>query len=88
MANSECKPIDYVGKVNRYHIDGDGDSLDDFGTGLGGQPLKSEEKRFCKGCHADVTKTMYCFCGDFALLKSETLSEEELNKMDESFNEK
>jgi len=38
------------------------------------------EKRFCKGCHADVTGSMYCHCGDFGLLKSETLSEEELNK--------
>ena len=33
------KPIDYVGKVDRFHIDGDGDPLDDFGTGLGGQPI-------------------------------------------------
>ena len=69
-------PIDYIGKTDRYHIDGDGDPLDDFGTGLGGMPMQ-KEKRYCKGCHADVTNTMYCGCGDFALLKSETLSEEE-----------
>jgi hypothetical protein len=65
-----------------YHTDGDGDAIDDFGTGLGGQPLKPEEKRYCKGCHADVTKSMYCHCGDFGLLKSETLSETELNDLE------
>lgn len=43
-------------------------------------PIK--EKRYCKGCHAEVTNTMYCNCGDFDLLKSETLSEEEFSKMD------
>ena len=63
-----------------YHSDGDGGATDDFGSGIGGQPLKPEERRYCKGCHADVTKSMYCSCGDFGLLKSETLSEEELNK--------
>jgi hypothetical protein len=83
-----------------YHIDGDGDPLDDFGTGLGGFPQApiesltkavnaevikniSKERRFCKGCHADVTKSMYCQCGDFDLLKEETLSEEELNKLED-----
>lgn len=66
-------PIDYVPKHDRFQMDGDGDQYDDFGTGLGG-------KRFCKGCQADVTETMYCHCGDFGLLKSETLSEEELKE--------
>ena len=75
-------PIDYIGKTDRYQIDGDGDPLDDFGTGLGGQPLQPKERRFCKGCRAEVTNTMYCTCGDFDLLKSETFSEEELNKLD------
>jgi len=40
----------------------------------------SPEKRFCKGCHADVTKDMFCFCGEFPLTKEATLSEEELRK--------
>lgn len=66
-----------------YHIDGDGDPLDDFGTGLGGQPLESKEKRFCKGCHADVTENMYCHCGDFYLSMEETLSEAELKKSED-----
>jgi hypothetical protein len=68
-------PIDSVPKYDRFQTDGDGGEFDDFGTGL-------SEKRFCKGCHADVTGTMYCHCGDFALLKSETLSEDELNKLE------
>ena len=38
------QPIDYVGKVDRFCMDGDGDPLDDFGTGLGGQPLQNKEK--------------------------------------------
>jgi hypothetical protein len=74
------KPIEYVDRYNRFHIDGDGDPLDDYGTGLGGQSM--QEKRFCKGCHADVTGSMYCHCGDFQLLKEETLTEEELNKLE------
>ena len=77
---STKKPIDYIDKFNRFHIDGDGDSLDDYGTGLGGKPLR--EKRFCKGCHANVTKSMYCDCGDFDLLKEETLNEDELNELE------
>lgn len=75
-------PIDYVPKHDRFQMDGNGDALDDYGTGLGGQPLKENEKRYCKGCHADVTGTMYCHCGDFALLKEETLSESELNALE------
>ena len=67
--------------LSQFYIDGDGDAFDDFGTGLGGQPLKPEERRYCKGCHADVTKSMYCHCGDFGLKLSETLSETELNNM-------
>ena len=76
-------PIDYVGKTDRYHVDGDGGMYDDFGTGLGGQPQK--ERRFCKGCLAEVTNGMYCFCGDFDLMKSETLSEKELEEMEKQF---
>lgn len=72
-AEDVCLPL-------HYHSDGDGDATDDFGTGIGGQPMKPEERRYCKGCHADVTKSMYCHCGDFNLLKSETLSEEEIKK--------
>ena len=37
-------PIDYIDKTDRYYIDGDGDPLDDFGTGLGGSET-NEEKR-------------------------------------------
>ena len=75
-------PIDYISKTDRFYIDGDGDPFDDFGTGLGGQPLEKNEKRFCKGCWADVTGTMFCECGGFALKKSETFSEKELEEME------
>lgn len=37
-----------------------------------------EENRYCKGCHANVTKTMYCHCGDNYLSKESTYSESEL----------
>lgn len=73
-------PIDFIDRYNRFHMDGDGDPLDDYGTGLGGDSM--QEKRFCKGCHADVTGTMYCHCGDFTLFKEETLTEEELNELE------
>ena len=46
------------------------------------EEAEKKERRFCKGCHAEVTDTMHCNCGDFDLLKSETLSEEELNKLE------
>ena len=75
-ADEQSQTIDY------FHMDGDGDPLDDFGTCKGGESMEQREKRFCKGCHADVTKTMYCVCGDFNLLKEETLSESELNKLE------
>jgi hypothetical protein len=39
-----------------------------------------QKKRFCKGCQADVTDTMFCYCGEFPLSKEETLSESELLK--------
>lgn len=35
-------------------------------------------KRFCKGCHADVTESMYCHCGDKHLGYDDTLTEKEL----------
>ena len=34
--------------------------------------------RYCKGCHADVTETMYCHCGDFPLNKVSTEFQEEI----------
>lgn len=39
---------------------------------------EDKEQRYCKGCYANVTETMFCYCGEFHLIKSETLSEEEL----------
>jgi hypothetical protein len=48
--------------------------------GLLGLPIPSP-RRFCKGCQADVTSSMYCYCGEFHLLESETLSEAELQKL-------
>lgn len=44
-----------------------------------------KEKRYCKGCHADVTETMFCHCGEFALLESETLSEAEINQQEKQY---
>lgn len=44
------------------------------------QPAK--EKRYCKGCWADVTETMFCYCGEFALTKDSTYSEAEMKEMD------
>lgn len=38
----------------------------------------SKERRYCKGCYADVTKDMMCFCGEFSLTKESTLSEEDM----------
>jgi len=40
--------------------------------------LTPEPKRFCKGCLADVTHSMFCSCGEFPLLESETYSEADL----------
>ena len=40
-----------------------------------------DKKRYCKGCHADVTRTMYCYCGGFALTKDDTYTEEELDNL-------
>ena len=62
-----------------FHIDGEGDVNDDFGSGFNGHP-DMKGHRYCKGCYADVTKSMYCHCGDFGLKLSETLSEAELLK--------
>ncbi|MFA5207451.1 MAG: hypothetical protein WC428_02225 [Candidatus Paceibacterota bacterium] len=36
-------PIDYVSKTDRFCMDGDGNPLDDYGTGLGGHPLTLKE---------------------------------------------
>ncbi len=36
------------------------------------------DKRFCKGCFKDVTDSMFCVCGEFALHKSQTYNSEEL----------
>lgn len=35
-------------------------------------------KRFCKGCHAEVTNTMFCYCGEFPLTEDGTLTENDL----------
>lgn len=40
------------------------------------------EKRYCKGCHADVTEHMMCICGEFPLSKEATYSQEELDSLD------
>jgi hypothetical protein len=39
-----------------------------------------KEKRFCKGCYADVTETMFCHCGEFPLIEQDTLSESEISE--------
>ena len=39
-------------------------------------------RRFCKGCWAEVTKDMFCYCGEFPLNESATYTEEELKKLD------
>jgi len=39
------------------------------------------DRRYCKGCYADVTKDMICFCGEFPLTKEATLSQKELDEM-------
>lgn len=48
-------------------------------------PKKETDKhhRYCKGCYADVTESMYCHCGDFNLLESETYSQEEMNAIED-----
>lgn len=38
-------------------------------------------KRYCKGCEADVTQSMFCGCGENALTKEMTYTETELNEM-------
>ena len=40
-----------------------------------------DKKRYCKGCHADVTKTMYCYCGEFELSEYGTYTEEEVEAL-------
>jgi len=34
---------------------------------------QENQRIYCKGCEADVTKTMYCHCGDFDLNKKEII---------------
>ena len=41
----------------------------------------NNDRRYCKGCYADVTKDMMCYCGEFALTKDMTLSQKELDEM-------
>jgi len=41
-----------------------------------------DEKRYCKGCYLDVTKTMVCACGEFNLTKESTIPESEMKDMD------
>lgn len=31
-----------------------------------------DNRRYCKGCHADVTDTMFCYCGEFPLNEEST----------------
>jgi len=38
-----------------------------------------KDKRYCKGCYADVTKTMFCYCGEFPLSMKSTVGEDEYN---------
>ena len=39
-------------------------------------------KRYCKGCQDEVTETMFCWCGENHLSKSDTYTEDELDQMD------
>lgn len=34
-----------------------------------------DNKRYCKGCHADVTETMFCHCGEFPLNNESTVTD-------------
>lgn len=45
------------------------------------------ENRYCKGCEKDVTKTMYCDCGDMYLSSSHTYTETELIERDKVIDE-
>jgi len=36
------------------------------------------DNRYCKGCYANVTTTMFCHCGEFSLMMEETLSQQEV----------
>jgi hypothetical protein len=40
-----------------------------------------EIKRYCKGCLCDVTKTMFCYCGEFPLTKDSTYTDEDMKNL-------
>jgi hypothetical protein len=42
----------------------------------------NKEKRYCKGCYADVTETMYCYCTERPLNIESTYSDDDMKKMD------
>jgi len=53
-------------------------------------PQPEEEpkvKRFCKGCYADVTDTMYCHCGDQPLTIGSTWTEDEISEPNDEIRE-
>jgi len=39
-------------------------------------------KRYCKGCFADVTEDMMCYCGEFPLTKDATYSQDEVDELE------
>lgn len=45
-------------------------------------PSEKVTKRYCKGCHCDVTESMFCYCGEFPLSENSTYTEEELRKIE------
>jgi hypothetical protein len=40
-----------------------------------------KEKRYCKGCLADVTESMFCHCGEFNLTKGCTYTDDDLKEI-------
>ncbi len=45
------------------------------------EALQPEIKRYCKGCLCDVTKTMFCYCGEFPLTKDSTYTDEDMKNL-------
>lgn len=41
-------------------------------------------QRFCKGCQKDVTKSMFCECGETPLSESSTITREELSEFEDA----
>jgi hypothetical protein len=42
----------------------------------------NKEKRYCKGCYADVTESMYCYCAEQPLNIESTYTDDDMEKME------